>query len=126
MTEDGEIIREESLPLANATNQQAEILAAAYALHCLSPEYEIAIVSDSEYLVKGWNEYLPFWRTNNWRKRSGGAPKNVPHWRRLEAAAEAHPTVTFTWTRGHNGTQGNERADHLAGVARGIAKAAVP
>lgn len=110
-------ILESSLPLPNATNQQAEILAAAYALHTLDPG-DITIISDSEYLVKGWNEYLPAWRANGWRKRGGGEPKNLPHWRRLLAAAEKHSSVTFTWTRGHVGTDGNERADVLAGLAR--------
>jgi ribonuclease HI len=122
MTEEGELHVEDALPIANATNQQAEILAAAFALHKLPPEHELAIISDSEYLVKGWNEYLPFWRMNNWRKKDGKAPKNIPHWQRLVDAARPHPTVTFVWTRGHVGTDGNERADYLANIARQLAK----
>lgn len=107
-----------SLPLKNATNQQAEILAAAYALTQLSPNSVVTLVSDSEYLVKGWNEYLPAWRQNGWRRRTGGTPKNLPHWQRLIQAVEQHFTVEFTWTRGHVGTHGNEEADRLAGLAR--------
>lgn len=118
LDENGELHCETALPLVNATNQQAEILAAAYALHMLEPGPEIAIVSDSEYLVKGWNEYLPDWRSRGWRKRDGKTPKNLAHWRRLCAAAERHSSVVFEWCRGHNGTAGNERADKLAGVAR--------
>lgn len=122
MTEEGELHVEDALPLDNATNQQAEVLAAAFALHKLPPGHEITIVSDSEYLVKGWNEYLPMWRVRNWRKADGKTPKNLAHWQRLCKAAEAHPTVVFTWTRGHAGTEGNERADYLAGLARGLAR----
>lgn len=96
-----------SLPVPNATNQQAEILAAAFALHELPAGSEVAIVSDSEYLVLGWNEYPR-------RKRK----KNLAHWARLERAAERHAAVTFEWTRGHVGTEGNETADRLAGEAR--------
>jgi ribonuclease HI len=118
ITPEGEILAEESLSLANATNQQAEILAAAYALHRLEPGPDILIVSDSEYLVKGWNEYLPVWRNRGWRKASGGTPKNLSHWQRLVAARAPHVAVLFEWTRGHVGTPGNERADELAGLAR--------
>lgn len=114
---DGELI-EDSLPLASATNQQAEILAATYALHRLSAGSMITVVSDSEYLVKGWNEYLPDWRSRGWRKRTGGTPKNTAHWRGLIEAYERHASVTFSWTRAHVGTVDNERADVLAGIAR--------
>lgn len=119
--ETGEIHSEEALPLDNATNQQAEVLAAAFALHRLTPGVPIKIVSDSEYLVKGWNEYLPVWINLGWRKKSGGVPKNLVHWQRLRKAAEPHE-VTFEWCRGHDGTPGNERADKLAGTAREVAK----
>lgn len=98
---------EGSLPLANATNQQAEILAAAYALHELPEGQDVVIVSDSEYLVLGWNEYPR-------RKRR----RNLAHWARLTAAVARHRSVMFEWTRGHVGTEGNERADRLAGEAR--------
>lgn len=113
-----------SLSLANATNQQAEILAAAFALHELPEGSEILVVSDSEYVVKGWNEYLPAWRARGWRKASGGTPKNRAHWERLIAAVARHESVRFEWTRGHVGTDGNERADKLAGQARRDAQAA--
>lgn len=113
----GELI-EDSSPLASATNQQAEILAAEYALRRLPAGSAVTVVSDSEYLVKGWNEYLPDWRSRGWRKRTGGTPKNTAHWRRLIEAVERHESVTFSWTRGHAGTLDNERADVLAVLAR--------
>lgn len=122
---DGVITEEASLPLPNATNQQAEILAAAFALHHLPEGSEVTVVSDSEYVVKGWNEYLPAWHARGWRKKDGKTPSNSPHWRRLETAAARHESVSFTWTRGHDGNPGNERADVLAGLARRDALEAV-
>ena len=101
------LFQEGSLGLDDATNQQAEILAAAYALHCLAPGPQIEIVSDSEYLVKGWNDFPK-------RKRK----KNLAHWARLTAAAEGHKDLVFRWTKGHAGSPGNERADKLAREAR--------
>lgn len=102
-----------SLPLPNATNQQAEILAAALALHELPERSDVTVISDSEYLVKGWNE---------WPKRK--RKKNLAHWARLTAAAARHHSVTFEWCRGHDGTPGNEYADQMAGAARAQAMAA--
>lgn len=100
-----------SLPLRDATNQQAELLAAAFALHdlfelCGEPQ-DVTVVSDSEYLVRGWNEYPA-------RRRK----KNLAHWARLTCAAARHRSVVFKWTRAHVGTAGNEEADRLAGDAR--------
>jgi ribonuclease HI len=73
--------------------------------------------------VVSWNDEarLPYWRTHGWRKRSGGAVKNVQHWQRLIAAAERHHGFALHWLRGHAGHQWNERADQLAGMARQLA-----
>lgn len=110
-----------SLPLQRATNQQAELLAAAYALQQLYDTYgrmQVRLHSDSEYVVRGVNEWLPGWLARGWRKRTGGVPKNEAHWRRLHAALQLHDVVVVVWVRGHAGTVGNERADVLAGLAR--------
>lgn len=71
--------------------------------------------------MKGWNEGLPSWRANGWRKRKGGAPENLAYFRRLEDAVERHSSVHFEWIPGHNGTTANERADELAKLARAFA-----
>ena len=113
--------REDALPVENATNQQAEILAAAYALHQLPERSTVTIFSDSEYLVKGYNVWLPQWLENGWKKLTGGEPANGAHWKRLVTAAERHESVTFQWLKGHDGHEHNERADQLAGEARAMA-----
>ena len=118
LMEEGAIIDEGSLPLPDATNQQAEIRAAAYALHSLPEGQDVLVVSDSKHVVNGWNEWLPMWRARGWRKRRGGTPSNLDLWRRLSEAAERHASVRCEWCRGHDGNVGNERADVLAGEAR--------
>ncbi len=114
----GDFVFEGSIGLASATNQQAEILAAAYALDQIDPAEEVHVWSDSEYVVKGWNEWLANWRGRGWRTMSGKVVKNQPHWRRLIVAAERHKVVKFQWLPGHEGHEWNERADDLAGAAR--------
>jgi ribonuclease HI len=117
-TADGRTWLEGSMPLPAATNQQAEILAAAYALDQIDPAPEVLVVSDSEYVVKGASERLEDWIARGWLTRSNKPVKNQPHWRRLIAARERHGRVEFRWVRGHAGTWQNERADELAGDAR--------
>ncbi len=116
---------ERSLPLENATNQQAEILAAAYALYTLPEGSEILIWTDSEYLKKGATEWLPRWTKNGWRTSTNGQVKNIGHWKRLDQLLDRHEHVEFGWLRGHDGHEHNERADKLAGEARAMALAAV-
>lgn len=119
----GEFVEEASLGIRECTNQKAEILAAAYALHRLPAGSEITVVSDSEYLVKGFMEWLPEWLENGWRKRTGGVAKNQAYWQRLHVAAQRHASVRFEWCEGHAGIVWNERADELAGQARREMKA---
>lgn len=113
-----------SLPLAHATNQQAELLAAAYGLHSLPPSSLVLLYSDSEYVVRGWNEYLPVWLQQDWRRLRGGQVANVRHWQRLQVAVARHDEVVFEWCRGHAGVPENELVDKLAGMARQQALAA--
>lgn len=120
----GDWFGEGSLPLRNATNQQAEILAATFALHSLHPLPKVVVVSDSEYVVKGMTVWLDDWLARGWRTAAGKPVKNQAHWQRLIDAASRHGHVDFEWTRGHVGTYGNERADELAGLARQQALAA--
>lgn len=115
------VLYEASLPVENATNQQAEILAAAYALDQIETCDNVIVYSDSEYVVKGMTAWLPGWIKKNWRTSAGRPVMNQPHWRRLIAARERHKAVTFRWCRGHDGVTLNERADVLAGEARQLA-----
>jgi ribonuclease HI len=120
---DGLPFNEGSLPLASATNQQAELLAAAHALDSLPEGQDVVLVSDSKYVVRGYTEYLPKWRERGWRRRRGPVA-NLHYWHRLIVAVERHRSVRFEWTLGHDGTEGNERADRLAGEARMAARLA--
>ena len=121
-TETMDVDIEGSMPLKNATNQQAEILAAAYALTDLTPCESVILYSDSEYVVKGASGWISGWIRRDWRTASGSPVKNQPHWKRLLAAIERHKMVEFRWVRGHAGHPENERADKLAGEARQLAR----
>lgn len=108
---------ERSLPLRDATNQQAEILAAAFALHEVPSAAKVIVYSDSEYVVLAMQGRLERWIERGWRT-TGGPVANQAHWRRLLAAVERHIEVEFLWCKGHAGVGENDRADELAVQAR--------
>lgn len=111
---------EGSLELSAATNQQAELLAAAYALSEIPEGLNVVVVSDSQYVVRGWG-WLPGWIAKGWRTNSGPVA-NPNYWRRLQLAVDRHESVVFEWVKGHADTPENERADRLAYAARMSAK----
>lgn len=86
--------------LGNATNQQAEIAAAAVGLETLKEPCEVHLVSDSRYVVETMG--------GTWKKKT-----NHDWWRRLEKAASQHQ-IDWEWTRGHAGHEIQEAADDLA------------
>lgn len=97
-----------------ATNNVMELEAATMTLTSLSPDDRGTVWSDSEYVVKGLNEWLPGWERRAWRTSAGKAVANVQHWRLLADLARDRPGVRFSWVRGHSGNPDNELADALA------------
>jgi ribonuclease HI len=86
--------------LGKATNQQAEIAAAAVGLERLKQPCEVHVFTDSKYVVETMN--------GRFRRKA-----NLPWWERLDRAAEAHK-VRWEWTRGHAGHIVQEAADNAA------------
>src|SRR5213595_1649034 len=75
--------------LGNATNQQAEIAAAAIGLEILTQACTVNVMTDSRYVVETMK--------GNFRKKT-----NLDWWQRLESAASPH-RITWEWTKGHAG-----------------------
>lgn len=68
---------------------------------------------DSQYVVKGCNDWRHGWKKNGWKRGKGGELKNAALWRALDEALTACP-ITLQWVKGHSGVKGNERADQLS------------
>ena len=86
--------------LGRATNQQAEIVAAAVGLEALREPCQVKLFTDSRYVVETMN--------GRFRRKS-----NLPSWERLDRAASRHK-VHWEWTRGHVGHVLQEAADNAA------------
>ena len=97
------------------TNNRMELLAVILGLEALKePQQDVRVVTDSQYVTKGYQEYMPAWKRQGWPARI----KNPDLWRRLDLVASKH-RVRWEWVRGHNGHPENEVCDSLAnGAAR--------
>ncbi|HQZ82311.1 MAG TPA: hypothetical protein PLR83_03760 [Pyrinomonadaceae bacterium] len=86
--------------LGRATNQQAEIAAAAIGLEELKVPCRVRLFSDSLYVVNTM--------TGRFRRKT-----NHDWWSRLDRAAERH-TIEWNWIKGHSGHAVQEAADKTA------------
>lgn len=89
-------------------------MAAIAGLEALIRPCSVKLYSDSQYLVKAFNEHwIQGWIRRNWMRNGKEPVKNTDLWKRLLKAMEPHQ-VTFIWVKGHNGHEMNERCDFLA------------
>lgn len=86
--------------LGNATNQQAEIAAAAIALESLREPCSVKVLSDSRYVVETMS--------GRFRRKT-----NHDWWTRLDAAAKSHK-IAWQWVKGHAGDTLQEAVDTAA------------
>ena len=107
-------VKEISGGYKRTTNNRMELMAAIAGLEALNRPCEVALYSDSKYLVDAFTQHwIDSWLKKNWKKSDGSQVKNVDLWTRLLQAKAPHD-VTFVWVKGHDGHPENERCDSLA------------
>ena len=112
------------------TNNVAELHAAINAMkHAL--DYDVNVLdiwTDSQYVCKGTEQWVPGWIRNNWMrpptKENNFESKEVANkkdWLELIALrkqlTDCGTQVRLNWVRGHNDHLGNTTADHAATAA---------
>ena len=98
------------------TNNRMELTAAIVALEALTRPCRVIVTTDSQYLVKGMNEWLSGWIRKGWLNSKKEPVLNRDLWERLNELAAVHK-VEWQWVRGHDGHAENERCDELARAA---------
>ncbi len=86
--------------LGNATNQQAEIVAAAVGLEQLREPCRVKVFTDSRYVVETMSGRFKRKTNREW-------------WARLDSAAAKH-SVEWQWIKGHAGHGAQEAVDKAA------------
>jgi ribonuclease HI len=102
---------------ANTTNNRMEMLAVINGLEAIKRSSKVLITTDSQYVLKGINDWIEGWKARGWKTAAKQPVKNVDLWQRLDSALQGHD-VQWQWVKGHAGHKDNERADELAN--RGI------
>ncbi len=101
----------------HTTNNRMELTAAIEGLRAIKPgrRQRVCLISDSEYVLKGLQEWLRGWVANGWRRgpKSREPVKNVDLWKTLHALTEQHD-MSYEYVRGHTGHPENEECDRLA------------
>lgn len=101
----------------HTTNNRMELTAAIRALEALKKKGTSArVYTDSQYVIKGIEEWVGGWKARGWRTADKKPVKNQDLWERLDALAAQH-SLEWHWVKGHSGVPGNERVDALANRA---------
>jgi ribonuclease HI len=99
------------------TNNRMELMAVIEGLTALTRRSVVELYSDSQYVLKGLNEWMPGWKKKGWRTASKQPVKNVDLWKQLDELKNGHE-IRFHWVKGHAGHPENERVDELAVIER--------
>lgn len=101
---------------AQTTNNRMELTAAIRGLAELKRSCDVRLVTDSQYVMQGIQDWMPNWKKRGWKTAAKQPVKNADLWQQLDEQVNRH-NVTWQWVRGHNGHPENERADKLASDA---------
>ncbi|THD70596.1 ribonuclease HI [Phenylobacterium sp.] len=95
------------------TNNRMELMGAIQALEALNKPCKVELHTDSQYVMKGIQEWIHAWKKRGWLTADKKPVKNDDLWKRLDQARLRHD-VDWRWVKGHAGHEFNERADVLA------------
>jgi ribonuclease HI len=73
---------------------------------------KVTLYTDSQYLQKGMTSWLSGWKAKGWCTSDRQPVKNQDLWEQLDARARDF-SIAWTWVKGHDGNQYNERCDAL-------------
>lgn len=99
------------------TNNRMELMAVIQGLLALQRSCDVKLTSDSTYVLKGIQEWMPNWKKKGWKTAAKKPVKNADLWMQLDELVALH-TIDWQWVKGHSGHRENEIADQLAN--RGI------
>ncbi|HWU50835.1 MAG TPA: ribonuclease HI [Asticcacaulis sp.] len=105
------------------TNNRMELMAAIQGLEALKKPCDVDLYIDSQYVMKGMQDWIRGWKARGWKTADKKPVKNDDLWKRLDAATQRHK-IRWHWVKGHAGHEMNERADGLANKAIREARAA--
>lgn len=101
---------------AHTTNNRMELQAVIEGLRMLKQPCSVKVTSDSQYVLKGLQEWMKGWKARGWKTADKKPVKNQDLWMMLDEEMQKH-SITYVWVKGHNGHRENEIVDVLAQTA---------
>jgi len=98
------------------TNNRMEMTAVIEALKTLQRPCSVVLTTDSQYVIKGINEWMDGWKKRGWKTANRKPVKNEDLWRELDRLVSEHE-MTWHWVKGHSGHREYELVDQLANDA---------
>lgn len=112
-------VKKDSGGAAQTTNNKMELQAVIEGLRALKRRTSVRVVTDSQYVSRGMNEWVQGWIRQGWRRGRGPDSKpvkNVELWQELVKLCGRHD-VSFVHVLGHAGHPENEECDRMATAA---------
>lgn len=94
-----------------------ELRAILELLKAIPRDQPLVILTDSQYAMNVFTEWLPGWRERGMRTSSKKPVENQDLILAIDSELEARGNASFEWVRGHAGHDLNELADELANSA---------
>lgn len=102
----------------NTTNNKMELLSCIEALKAITNKnLPTKITMDSQYVIKGINEWIIGWINKGWKTTQRKPVENMELWKELLDLKNQFKEIEFIYTKGHSDNVGNNRADELANIA---------
>ena len=98
----------------HTTNNRMELTAPIEALRRLKEPCEVAVYSDSAYLINAFRQnWLKSWVNHNWVRSNKQPVENQDLWKEILALTETH-SIRWIKVKGHADNPLNNRCDALA------------
>jgi ribonuclease HI len=97
----------------DTTNNRMELTAVIEGLRAIKKPSHVEIYSDSQYVLKGLEEWMADWKKRGWKTAAKKPVKNQELWKTLDDLKQLHE-LSFHWIKGHNEHPENERCDAMA------------
>lgn len=98
---------------ADTTNNRMELTAVIEGLRAIKRPSRVEVYSDSQYVLKGLEEWMADWKKRGWRTSAKKPVKNRELWQALDELMSVHD-LSFHWIKGHSEHPENERCDAMA------------
>ena len=95
----------------NETSNRMELTAFIQGLKYAQSIGSCKIYTDSQYTVRGYNEWMKNWKKKGWKNSSKKEIKNKDLWKIIDSLKKSN--IKVEWVKGHNGDKFNELVDSL-------------